>query len=65
MFSIGYTKELEHLLMKRASYIARCESCKHYGADNICTNKNVTSFDITDLEGRVFCSFWQPESAKE
>lgn len=62
---IGYTQELADWLRSRAKYIASCASCTHLGTEDICTNNNVTSFDILSVEGRTFCPFWRPEQGKD
>lgn len=61
-FRVGYDEHFEKLLFKKAKYIARCESCRFF--DDVCTNANVTSFDVVEDEDRRFCVFWQPEEAE-
>lgn len=65
MFTTGYTKELAEYVKQRGKYFARCESCKYFDSSNICSNSQVTSFDIISLEDRCFCVFWKPEEGKD
>lgn len=62
---IGYTKELADYVRKRGKFFASCYSCTSFGSEDACENNNVTSFDIMELEGRVFCPFWRPEQGKD
>lgn len=60
-FKIGISKKVLRKLQDSSDYIANCYSCRHFSNDNICTNPNVTSFDIIKKEGRTYCYFWEIE----
>ena len=55
----GFDSFDRRISKKRSSaFIASCESCYFYNADQECTNPNVTEFDMVYEKNRTFCTFW-------
>ena len=42
-----------------ARNVANCKSCKYLNSDDVCTNSNVTQYDLVEEENRTFCNYWQ------
>lgn len=64
-FTLGYNNKLYDTVLKKCTYGARCESCRYFGEGDLCTNNQVTSFDITITKDRTYCIFWKPTSVED
>ena len=59
-FDRGF-KEIYKKGAKLKPLVADCSSCRWQDEDTKeCSNKDVTTYDITMTENRKFCTFWQP-----
>lgn len=42
-----------------AKSVANCKSCKYLDGDEVCTNSNVSKFDMIEEENKTYCNFWK------